>query len=61
MAFSLWQVLRLRQLSLPPRAKSDADVLAVRPILQHPNVTLMTNACAIKLGDRSGRQRGDRR
>ena len=33
----------------PLGAKSDADVLAVRPTLQYPNVTLMTNACAIKL------------
>ena len=25
-------------------AKSDAEVLAVRPALEHPNVTLLTNA-----------------
>jgi choline dehydrogenase-like flavoprotein len=30
-------------------AKSDAEVLAVRPALEHPNVTLMTNAEAVAL------------
>jgi len=30
-------------------AKSDADVLGVRPALRHPNVTLLTNARAVKL------------
>jgi choline dehydrogenase-like flavoprotein len=30
-------------------AKSDAEVLAVRPALEHPNVTLLTNATAVKL------------
>ena len=30
-------------------AKSDAEVLGVRPALQYPNVTLLTNAKAIKL------------
>src|SRR4051794_32329765 len=30
-------------------AKSDAEVLAVRPALEHPNVTLLTNAEAVKL------------
>jgi choline dehydrogenase-like flavoprotein len=30
-------------------AKSDAEVVAVRPALEHPNVTLMTNAKAVKL------------
>jgi choline dehydrogenase-like flavoprotein len=30
-------------------AKSDADVLGVRPALEHPNVTLLTNARATKL------------
>jgi choline dehydrogenase-like flavoprotein len=30
-------------------AKSDAEVIAVRPALEHPNVTLMTNARATKL------------
>jgi choline dehydrogenase-like flavoprotein len=30
-------------------AKSDADVLAVRPALEHPNVTLVTNAEAVRL------------
>jgi choline dehydrogenase-like flavoprotein len=29
--------------------KSDADVLGVRPALEHPNVTLLTNAPVIKL------------
>jgi choline dehydrogenase-like flavoprotein len=37
-------------------AKSDADVIAVRPAIQHPNVTLWTNACALRLvADSSGR------
>ncbi len=31
------------------QAKSDAEVLAVRPALAHPNVTLLTNAEAVKL------------
>jgi choline dehydrogenase-like flavoprotein len=30
-------------------AKSDADVIAVRPATQHANVTLWTNACARRL------------
>ena len=30
-------------------AKSDAEVLGVRPALEHPNVTLLTNARATKL------------
>jgi choline dehydrogenase-like flavoprotein len=30
-------------------AKSDAEVLAVRPALEHPNVTLLTNARAVAL------------
>lgn len=30
-------------------AKSDADVLGVRPALQHPNVTLLTDALVVKL------------
>jgi choline dehydrogenase-like flavoprotein len=30
-------------------AKSDAEVLAVRPALEHPNVTLLTNAEAVAL------------
>ena len=30
-------------------AKSDAEVLGVRPALEHPNVTLMTNAEAVRL------------
>jgi len=31
-------------------AKSDAEVLGVRPALEHPNVTLLTNARAVRLG-----------
>ena len=31
-------------------AKSDAEVLAVRPALEHPNVTLLTGARAVALG-----------
>jgi len=30
-------------------AKSDAELLGVRPALEHPNVTLLTNAKAVKL------------
>ncbi len=30
-------------------AKSDAEVLGVRPALEHPNVTLLTNATAVSL------------
>ncbi len=33
----------------PVHAKSDAEVLAVRPALEHDNVTLLTNATAVKL------------
>jgi len=29
--------------------KSDAEVLGVRPALEHANVTLLTNACAVRL------------
>jgi choline dehydrogenase-like flavoprotein len=37
-------------------AKSDAEVLGVRPALEHPNVTLWTNARAVKLEtDASGK------
>jgi choline dehydrogenase-like flavoprotein len=37
-------------------AKSDADVLGVRPALQYPNVTLMTNTRAVRLEtDATGR------
>ena len=31
-------------------AKSDAEVIAVRPALEYPNVTLLTNARAVRLG-----------
>ena len=41
-------------------AKSDAEVLAVRPALEHPNVTLLTNAEAVALQHQPGRQRRDR-
>jgi choline dehydrogenase-like flavoprotein len=30
-------------------AKSDAEVIAVRPAIEHPNVTLLTNAEAVRL------------
>ncbi|HKD96452.1 MAG TPA: GMC family oxidoreductase [Micromonosporaceae bacterium] len=33
----------------PVHGKSDADVLGVRPALEHPNVTLLTNAQAVRL------------
>ena len=44
-------------------AKSDAEVLGVRPALEHPNVTLLTNARATKLETDSsgGRSHGGRR
>jgi choline dehydrogenase-like flavoprotein len=35
-------------------AKSDAEVLGVRPALEHENVTLLTNATAVKLSTNSG-------
>jgi choline dehydrogenase-like flavoprotein len=34
----------------PLHAKSDAEVHGVRPALEHPNVTLMTKATALRLG-----------
>ena len=34
-------------------AKSDAEIIAVRPALQYPNVTLLTNAKVIKLNTNS--------
>jgi choline dehydrogenase-like flavoprotein len=38
-------------------AKADAEVLCVRPALEHPNVTLLTNAAAVKLNtSSSGRE-----
>jgi choline dehydrogenase-like flavoprotein len=33
----------------PLHAKSDAEVIAVRPALEYPNVTLLTNAKAVRL------------
>ena len=41
-------------------AKSDAEVLAVRPALEHPNVTLLTNAEAVRLEHERRRHRGHR-
>jgi choline dehydrogenase-like flavoprotein len=35
-------------------AKSDAEVIAVRPALEHPNVTLLRNARAVRLETNSG-------
>ena len=40
---------RLRRFPCLVHAKSDAEVLGVRPALEHPNVTLLTNARATKL------------
>ena len=34
----------------PLHAKSDAEVHGVRPALQHPNVTMLTNATVVRLG-----------
>jgi choline dehydrogenase-like flavoprotein len=37
--------------------KSDAEVMGVRPALEHPNITLLTNAQAVRLGtDASGQK-----
>ena len=36
-------------------AKSDAEVIAVRPAIEHPNVTLLTDAEAIRLETQPGR------
>ncbi len=38
-------------------AKSDAEVLGVRPALEHPNVTLLTNARGGQARDRPVRAR----
>jgi choline dehydrogenase-like flavoprotein len=38
-------------------AKSDAEVIAVRPALQYPNVTLLSNAHAVRLKHKSNRNR----
>ena len=35
-------------------AKSDAEVIGVRPALEHPNVTLLTNAKVLKLETNAG-------
>ena len=41
----------------PLHAKSDAEVLGVRPALEHPNVTLLTGAHVVKLNtDPSGKR-----
>src|SRR5215203_5448499 len=46
----------MRRLSCLLGAKSDAEVMGVRPALEHSNVTLLTDARAIKLNtDASGR------
>jgi choline dehydrogenase-like flavoprotein len=37
----------------PLHAKADAEVLGVRPALEHPNVTLFTNAGAVRLNTNS--------
>jgi choline dehydrogenase-like flavoprotein len=42
-------------------AKSDAEVMAVRPALEHPNVTLLTNARRREAGDRRERPPGHAR
>ena len=42
-------------------AKSDAEVLGVRPALEHPNVTLVTNAEAVRLETNAERHDGHRR
>ena len=42
-------------------AKSDAEVLGVRPALEHDNVTLLTNARAVRLETERGRHGGHRR
>jgi choline dehydrogenase-like flavoprotein len=39
----------LRWLSVPVQAKADAEVVCVRPALEHPNVTLLPNAEVIRL------------
>ncbi len=41
---------------MPGARKSDADVIAVRPILDQPNVTLLVNAEVRAPGDGSGRR-----
>ena len=41
-------------------AKSDAEVLGVRPALQYPNVTLLTNAQVVKLNTDAAGTRGHR-
>ncbi len=42
-------------------AKSDAEVMAVRPALEHPNLTLLTNAPGREAGDGRGRPPGHSR
>ena len=42
-------------------AKSDAEVLGVRPALEHANVTLLTNAEAVRLETNADGTRGHRR
>ena len=40
-------------------AKCDAEVVAVRPALEHPNVTLLRNAKALRLETDAARHGGD--
>ena len=47
--FSLHPLQHLRRLPCLVHAKSDAEVLGVRPALEHPNVTLLTNAKVTRL------------
>ena len=42
-------------------AKSDAETIAVRPLLDHPNVTLLVDAEVTQAGDRPGGSRRHRR
>ena len=42
-------------------AKADAEVLGVRPALEHDNVTLLRQARVVRLETERGRQRGDER
>ena len=48
---ALWHVRRFPCLV---HAKSDAEVLGVRPALEHPNVTLLTNAKVVRLETNPG-------
>jgi hypothetical protein len=39
----------VRRLPVPRDAKADADIIAVRPLLDLPNVTLLVNAVAERI------------